>query len=1090
MKRSVSPTSDGGPDSQPSKWRLVRVFSAIKDALAGPKQDSAFAMDANTSRNDIAQNIPTSFVSRKRQNSVIESLRHASQSVPRGSLSVQPFSSGYETVSNSLRTERQAINGNGMLIVEDGSVLIKEVSPSVYVPRNQILPMDPMEMDLDLERASQLPFPDQNEYAPLYCDEDGNLVRPPFINFDPRERYQMLKLKKSVEASEHLRNSMKYMIDPDETISITRPNNKVDCSTQTYNQDYLEKTLHFTALRKKLALKSRKQRNSTRRKGFFSGSFSYDPVETKAPADQGTKLKGYLGELSLPQFPSKELTLPQKLLPDQDQKQSLKLKSKLSERVGFEDALRTGKTTSETPAAQNGDSESIANLIQVKQTPLPAKKSTTGPSSGFKFDIDKSAIAPLLNKKEPASLSFSTKPSQGESKAPNFSSNVTSSGTQPQTTLFSLTTPDEDDDARVKKKSRSGFGNTSSSATTGAPQFLFEKLAPAEKPQFSFSAATPSSSTPLFGTKSLEPKPDLFGKQEATKTEEASQKETTPKPAFTLSADKPASSFSFGGASSTELSKPSSQPTFNFGSKSTEAGDSSNETTKAAGGSLFSSFGAKPLASSETKKSTSTTESANKASTFSFGAPSASSASKDQASSTLSLFGSAAKTATTPLFGAKPEDKSKAPDSKPSLFGASSDLSAPKMPSFSFTQDSTKTSPAPAFTFGQAAKESASTPSASEKKETPSFLFGAAAPASDKKEASFLFGNVKPDSAAVTPKPSLFGASSDSAKPFSFGASTTTPADASDKAKTLGQFGATSSSPLATGLKPATSLSNIPTASSLLKPATTSAFGLSKSSTPQPEAPKPTFNFGANTLADPASIFGGGGANTPAPAFNFSVGSVNGDLTPVPAPSFSQATTQKPGGFSFSNKAMGGFSGGSNTSLSGGFGGFGAPSQNEPNAVGSAGIGGFGNNSATPSAAFGNASRSVTPGAANNNFNFGGNNTMGNMQPNNNQMQQSVFGNNNAQPPAFGAPQAAFGTPQPAFGNPAPATGSGFQFSNNAPGGQGFGSGPGSFGTASRETTPSAFGGMPGDQGGQPFAPPIANISNRKIAQMRQRKRF
>lgn len=1114
MKRSVSPTSDVGPDSQPSKWRLVRVFSAIKDALAGPKPSSPpFAMDANTSRNDIAQNIPTSFVSRKRQNSVIESLRHASQSVPRGSLSVQPFSSGYETVSNSLRTERQAINGNAMLIIEDGSVLIKEVSPSVYVPRNQILPMDPMEMDLDLERASQLPYPEQNEYAPLYCDEEGNLVRPPFINFDPRERYQMLKLKKSYEASEHLRNSMKYMVDPDETISINRPNNKVDCSTQTYNQDYLEKSLNFTALRKKLAMRNRKQRNSTRQRGFFSGSFSYDPVETKAPADQGSKLKGYLGEISLPKFPvnSKEPAVTHKLLPDEDQVPSLKLKSKLSERVGFEDALKAGKAANKPSVAENGGSGNIANLIQVKQTPLPAKRSTTGPSSGFKFDINKSSIAPLLNQKESAPLASSTEDPQASSNKLSLQTN--SSSTQPRTTLFSLTTPDEDDDARVKKKSRSAFGitaSTSKAAPEANSNFLFGNTASTEKPLFALPAAASTTSKPLFGAKSSEPSNEKspFGKPKTT-TEEEKKKETTPKPAFNLSTEKPVNSFTFGDSTLSEKPQPLTQPTFSFGNKSTELATSSKNTDSPAGGLSFSGFGSKTAESSEKKDSISkNSESVTKPTAFSFGAT------KNDNNTPLSLFGSA--TNNVPLFGTKPEDKLKESDAKPSLFGAPSDKDASKAPSLVFTKDSAKASPAPAFSFGQPAKaddkstkDSTSTPVATEKKESPSFPFGASAPASDKKETpTFLFGNAKPDSIAAPSKPSLFGASADSTKPFSFGGSTGIPTESSDKAKAFGLFGKSTSSPLADGLKPATTLNNTPSTSNLPKAGTTPAFGQSQSSTPQPDASKPSFNFGGNTLADPASIFGGGGGSTPAPAFNFSVGTVNKDLTP--APSFPQPATQKPGGFSFSNKALGGFSGGSNTSLSGGFGGFGAAAQNDSNPMNSAGMGGFGNNSATPSA-FGNTSRSVTPNAApNNNFAFGGNSAQGNMQANSNQFQQSAFGNNSAQAPGFGTPQPGFGTPQPAFGgtpqpafgatpqpafgNPTPAASAGgFQFSNNAPGGQAFGSGPGSFGTGSRETTPSGFGGMAGDQsgqGGQGFAAPIANISNRKIAQMRQRKRF
>lgn len=1080
MKRSISPSTHLGPDEHSLKWRLVRVFSAIKDVFTLPKPTPALPMDSNTSQNDIDANIPTAFVSRKRQNSVIESLRLASQAVPRASLSVQHPSTRYETVSDYLRTEQQTFNGNVLPNLDDALLGgTKEVSPSVYVPRNPILPMDPMEpMEMMLEGDEQTPFTGGDEYSPLYCDEEGNLVRPPFINLDPRERYQMLKLKKSVEVSEHLRNTMKYMVDPDETVSINRPNNKVDCSTQTHNLEYLDKTLHFSALRKKLALKNRKQRNTHKAKGFFSGSFSYDPVETQAPIDQGSSMKGFLGDLSVPKFPAKISNLQEELLPDQDHEPSFKLKKKLSERAGLENALRTGKATSDPSSSELAtDVKPLSSLIQVKETPTLAKKSTTGPSSGFKFDIDKKAIAPILSQNDQATsiLFGSTAPRVNVSEKSKLSSYpLAVSDLQPQETLFSRTTPDEDDEARVRKKSRPVNEDASKPKLNFAPDTHSKSFSSSSTKQNTGTSSSPSfqlfGSKPADATKNsiVDPPKFSFGTTEAASTKTS----ITAKPAFSLSCTKPDldETSSFGSTALKE--KNDSKPLFSFGQPSdnssflfsSKAKEDSSKTNSAS----TLNFGSK------IKDQESKTQNTDKAtpSTFSFGASA-------NNSSGPSLFGAASKSAPVGLFGAKSDATGQAPGSNSTLFGSSSEKTAgeSKTPTLSFgkTASSTTDSPAPAFSFGQTATKldnkpkddnSTSAVSESEKQSKPSFLFGSA----------------KPDALSAA-KPSLFGQSeSTDTKP-----SSSTGGLLSSKGPGSTAFGAVSS-PLTSGLKPSNSFSDAPSAA-MSKPAVIPSFGQSLTSTPQPEAPKIAFNFGASSSADPAAIFGGGG-NAPAPAFSFSVDSLSKPSTPV-AP-FGQPAAQKTGGFSFSSKALGGISSASTTSLPSGFG-FGASTQNNTSLMtsnGNPGFGGFGNNPA-PNNAFGNGSKSGTPsviGNHNNGFNFGGN-----MQQN--QFQPTPFGNNAAQKAStFGGhtPQPSFGghTPQPSFGDN--NSQGGFNFSSNVAGVPSFGTSPNNFGPGSREATPSGFGGSagPGDMSGQPFVPPIANISNRKIAQMRQRKRY
>lgn len=1145
MKRAASSTSASGEDVQPLKWRLVRVFSAFKDALMTKKAPIYPPSNLNTAKDDLDDAIPSDYVSRKRQNSVLGSLKNASQSVPRGSLSGQGSVSGYETVSNWLRNEQQAMNGEVIQNTEDGSVIIKEVSPSIYVPKNQVLPMNPMEMDDFI--AGPLPPPQEQDYPLIYCDEDGNPVRPPFINFDPRERYHMLKLKKSVAATEQLRNSMKYMVDPDETISYTRPNNKVDCSTQTHNREYLNKALHFTALKKKLALRNRKQRGKDLGRRMFSGSFSYDPIEAKAPEDDKTKLKGYLGGLSQPTF--NEITPAPKnpSLPDQEIEPVIKLKNSLSDRTGFQDALRSGKAASVLASSNQANKPfDLSNIIQLKESTLPAKKPSAGPSSGFKFDLNKESLAPLLDKKTagisvPATTTstinkgteplFSSDNTQSGSKVSTNASNI---GSQPRVTFISLTTPDEDEEARVTKKSRS------KSETTSQP-FVFGNST--KSVDSNSSTVFPGSSlfktsTSLLGTDSSASKPIMFGSADQSSKEpsdlhtlaqpsnKAPREIEPPKFSFGASTSQPeeksAGKFSFGNKSSESIAKQevpnisfgtipvakesvtkSPTPLFGTSVNSLEtintksipkpafslSNDKATEST-----SIFSGFGQlnSPNGTFDKEKSSSlgfkgtektTSEDSNKvekstclfehnriaskgdssitsappvSSTISFG---------DSSSPAFSSTNATEKSRSTPRFEPTTDDKQKS-SGNASIFGPSKGTEQKETPSFGASDSK------PQFLFGQATKLGQKTESLSEggfkPKVTTPFSFGG---------SSATFGATSTTSTGETTNESL------AKRPFSSGAVDNGPSMQPDSGSL---FGGSVKPALALSLKQSTSFAGTPSQASVVRP-----FSNSATSTPQPEGT--SFNFGASTTVDPASIFGGGN-NGPTPAFNFSVGNINNASVPAATSNFGQHTAPKPGGFSFSSKAMGSF-GGSNTSPSTGFN-MGSSSQtnlvnssNTPAA--SAGFGGFGNTSNAPSAF--NGSRSVTPnalGAPNSGFNFSGN-AMNN-QPVNQFQQNSGFGSTTPQPSAFGQAPQNFqlngGTPQPGgFGN-APG---GFSFGNNNMNNTPFGGAPNNLGQGSREATP--FGGAvpQGDMGqAQGFTPPVANISGRKIAQMRQRKRF
>ncbi|RKP32034.1 hypothetical protein METBISCDRAFT_26154 [Metschnikowia bicuspidata] len=533
MKRSASTSADTSDLDRPLKWRLVRVFSALKDAFT-TKRAPPFSDLRNPSRKDKDEQYPALPVPRQRDGSANQFSGHDSASVPRGSL-IGP---------RALESETELREGDAMLCSND-SVIIRHTSPGIFAPKNQILPMNPLDMELDQNLGSP-------DFAPLYTDENGILVRPPFINFDPRERYQMLKLKKSVEASELLRNSMKHMVDPDETISISRPNNKVDCLTQTHNKNYLDLTLHFIALRKKLALRNRKQRSLANTRRLFSGSFAYDPVETKVPNDRNTKLKGYLGDLSKPEFGTKTLFSGQKPLPDQETEPELKLSKSVDDRIGLHDALRAGKVVSDIAKRDaNKISPIIADFIHVKETPLPAIKPSTGPSSGFKFNIDQSVITSSIKDVPDAAAPTGQKTepqSQTSLSGTLFSSKPAETLSQPLGTLVSLTSPDLDDETLA------GFGPLSETTA---------KKYEESKPLFAASSTDKNTrpvSTPAEETKST---PSLSGFRKGDKAFSDTTKKAL---GFTLGASaSDASSTSLFGAGGNSAGTPL------FGAKSSES---------------------------------------------------------------------------------------------------------------------------------------------------------------------------------------------------------------------------------------------------------------------------------------------------------------------------------------------------------------------------------------------------------------------------------------------------------------------------------------------------------------------------------------
>lgn len=1070
MKRSVSLNTDPESPAKKRKFLGLGLFSTLKRVFSKPEsqQSSALSENGHTFADFRPDELPADFTSQKRRMSVQENLHNRNIAVPRTS---NVGINGYQALTNSLAAERQITNGGlehsraevFSPIGEFGnpaplahySGLVKDTSPTSDIfPRNQVLPANPLDMELDGGNG-ELPIVIEHEFAPLYKDEEGNLVRPPFINLDPRERYHLLQLKKSMEASEFLQNRLKYMVDPDETTSIIRPDNKVDSATQTRDKDYLDHSLKFTNLRTKLALRNRRNRRSNTR-GVISGLFYYEPTKKEVEGSTEEELTGYLGKLSKPKFNTPAAKLSEKGFADDASSDFVSSRRKsVGQRAGLDESIRLGKTQDGSVDKDYLEkTERISNIIKLKDHPAPAKK-TLGPSSGFNFDVDLNAISSILQKRKDddelvtKSLSADNKPAAEISAS-----------------LFSK--PEDAKPAEAKES---------------APKFSFGAKEPASKISFGPTESTPkisfggkeSTSKFSFGAKESAPKVSFGSGEPATKISFGDAKESAPK-------------FSFGNEST---------PSISLGKESTPTSVGSKETLEAASEEAPEpkrkriidddkpsiSFGTKPAASSSGLFGAGT-ETKTELPKFSFGAKTNDTSAPTPAfsldsSAKTGLFSSKAKEGVTSgttggLFGDKPaasesfsfgekKDESAESSKSESLGQNEQKDDAPKFsfgqtteaPKFLFGEkkdNSSSSAVAPKFSFGAKTTENklASEPPAlalgGGSTETPKFSFETLKPDEASKSQTqatpkFSFGQTKP---AETPKV-VFGQTKPEETPkFSFGKSADNSAAKPAEPKFL--FGLEQ--------KPASSTSGIFGKSDTKEPTPAFSFS-SKETTPKPSAGNvvsgfsfgatgqpaqaapastPAFSFGQSALVDPALIFGAS-ANAPQPAFNFSVSK---ESTPFKFGA-AAAAPAKPDGFSFSNNVTAGF-GASRSVTPSGFGFTNGPNPNI--AAPAPQFGGFNGGASVPGF---NTAPGGAPGA------FGANPNAG-----------QDFGQNNG----------------------------GFSFTPSAMGAAtGFNSAPGSFGVGSRENTPPVGFGQPGSAPGQPFTPPLA-MQGRKFAQMRPRKRF
>lgn len=1166
MKRSVSPQTvtepEGGP--VPKKRRLFGVISTLARRLFSKEEDASQKAPSFPSHNDQAtEELPNEFVSQKRRLSVLGSLKNINDAVPRKSFAL-PHHKGYQDLAQSFQRQKDEFNGaseherrnslfppvapDSALNDQEESVFLKDLSPNLNsMPRQSILPT--MDHDMEYNNSDDYdarPYNElvEQEIAPLYEDDDGNLVRPPVINLDPSERYHLLQLKRSVEMSEYLQSRLKYMVDPDETTSVAISDTKVSTTTQTSGVDGFDRRLNFNHLRSKLS-RTRKQRQQRKGKGFFLGEFYYQPAGPKKidSVSNGGTLKGYLGEVKKPRFEEQKSDKPKPLFPDQETTPKVDLDRNRRADLG----LLVGKK--DEPELDKDYLDKTESLIKMKEAnDGPAKKPAVGPSSGFNFEINKNSLGSILQRRkddnervEKASAVSDNQIAEEEGKKALFGFPSSTAAEQPKNLATGGT---EESKPLFLFGSKSGSGSKTTEKLASDSTKLLDKKDETPKPAFSFGHP---SSKQLFPAKDDDEKKEKttfsFGKSDSKplfggstsledKTEQNKEKETSGAPKFSFGEAKSLDSapkFSFG-----EVKKSDSAPKFSFGEakSSDNAPKFSFETPKTEASSTMPPFGG-----STTVKITNTKTDPPK---FLFGL---STDNKDEGEDD-----GPSRKRQAPLtfdFG-KTEKKEEKSDAKPTFSFGKSNESAN-----STIGDATK-SDAPLFSFGE------------KKETTPLFSFGGS-----EKKGSPLFDSTKKDATTFN-----FGGTEkkDNATPFKFGSAATDSAslklgetsDSKDASKEAQKedtpkfsFGSTStkdSTPsFSFGAKSDdTKLNEKKTEASALSTAPQFSFEKPKSEEPQNSTEAPKFSFGTTKSVSPSFTFGAskpgetsfGGSKADTAKESTPVFSVSSkETTPKPflfgepaaKPSFNFGSSQTPA-FGGDSKNASAFSFGKpETPLIGGpsenaaaptpafsfglaatadpaliFGAskpaplapaFGGPSAGGYNAAPSFNFG------ATQAPAFGGPTGAFggpNPAAA---FNFGANTNLAAPQPTQSPFaglanNSSVFGSRGSTPGApgnntFGQPGAGMANPASVFGaNPTQSSG-GFGIGTNAPPNQ-FNSAPGSLGAGSRENTPPVFGagapppGAPGNPGAfgptQLFTPPLA-MKGRRIAQMRPRRR-
>ncbi|KAF8002745.1 hypothetical protein HF325_003710 [Metschnikowia pulcherrima] len=160
MKRSVSPLSGSEPNNPSKKKRLISVFSALKDVFTKSSQQS---VDSSSSLAGRAENIasdeeelPNSFVSRKRRMSINENIKRLSLAIPRTSVSGPAGTGLLESIYSSMQSQQENKDVDGeftRLGSNPEEQLSREISPSVHVPKVRALPKTERESGLEIDNS-------------------------------------------------------------------------------------------------------------------------------------------------------------------------------------------------------------------------------------------------------------------------------------------------------------------------------------------------------------------------------------------------------------------------------------------------------------------------------------------------------------------------------------------------------------------------------------------------------------------------------------------------------------------------------------------------------------------------------------------------------------------------------------------------------------------------------------------------------------------------------------------------------------------------------------------------------------------------
>ncbi|RCK54693.1 Nucleoporin NSP1 [Candida viswanathii] len=582
-KRSVSPNTEtsfvNNSSEEPTRPTLSSYFSKFKQSFISPSPSTDTAtneaqdkqqqppVDLNIDDQSLANFRPSD----KRRRLSIQS--HPSpQGIPRSSAAFStqflPRQRSYLIMYNDVKTNEEELNNDLEVRVtakESQSMDDRDESPFVDLPQAPnagiILgggragsvgetsdgeAQDGVDIEVDEEQIQEVV-----EYAPLYQDESGNIVRPPFINLDPRERYQLLQLKRSIETSEALQQRIKYMVNPNETFS-RRLNgtNKVETSTQTHDLGYLNSRLNFKRKLEPQSYIQQRPAKKQKRKGFAMENFEYD-VKSEEPVVTTSSLNGVLGAVSKPKFKDhskaedKNIT---HIIPREDEEPISKKFSQQGAASANRD-LFGRQDTSQLKLDENyiKQSDSISDIIKLKDNlgdHDKAKKVSAGPSSGFKFNINKDDFKEVIDaRKQNDEMLEKAKAPKSDLFQKPVESKVTSADSKPKL-LFGLPNNESSLKQNEEKKEapKFSFGNKPAEPKE-VPKFTLSKTTTPEAPK---EQSEEPKKTSLFSfgktdeKKDDSPKPSLFGDKKDT--------DQPPKPLFSFGAKKDsAPAFSLGG---------------------------------------------------------------------------------------------------------------------------------------------------------------------------------------------------------------------------------------------------------------------------------------------------------------------------------------------------------------------------------------------------------------------------------------------------------------------------------------------------------------------------------------------------------------